>query len=146
MRPTRTIAGIYTPALRAVFLGVALLFTLVACTKIDYVGRSYAPTTHVDIFFTLEDVKRDHEVMGHMVASAGDAVSAEKMQKKIMEKAREKGADAVVILGLERYQSGEKTSFSETTKEKDGKTKTRSTSSTSAKFDKEITATLLKYK
>ncbi|OFV89748.1 MAG: hypothetical protein A3G76_00115 [Acidobacteria bacterium RIFCSPLOWO2_12_FULL_65_11] len=32
-----------------------------------------------------------------------------KVQKQIMDKAREKGADAVVIVGLDRYQSGQQT-------------------------------------
>lgn len=128
----------------------AILVFLLGCTKIDYVGEEYPPTSHVDIFFSLDDVERDYKMMGHMVASAGDIVSAEKMQKKMLEKAREKGADAIVILGLERYQSGEKTTYRETseTKPKKGKIKTTTTAttSTSAEEKKEITATLLKYK
>ncbi|HSG98455.1 MAG TPA: hypothetical protein VLB27_00300 [candidate division Zixibacteria bacterium] len=131
---------------RTVLLVVALALAALSCTKIDYVGRSYLPTAHVDIYFSLDDVTTPYEVMGHMVAHANDMVSAEKMQKKMVEKAKEKGADAVVILGLERYQSGEKTSTSETAEDDDGKIKVKSSSSTEAEFEKEITATLLKYK
>ena len=98
-----------------------IVLCLSACTKIDYIGEEYPPTTHVDLFFQMEDIEREHKVMGHLIATAGDGVSAEKMQKKMMEKAKEKGADAVVIMDFDKYQSGESTSYKETTKE--GKTK-----------------------
>lgn len=130
----------------AVMIAALALVLCSGCTKIDYVGRSYPPTTHVDIFFAMEDVKRAYEVMGHMVAHADDIVSAEKMQKKIIEKAQEKGADAVVILGLERYRSGEKSEYTQTTDEDDGKVTVKSKSSTDAEYEKEISATLLRYK
>lgn len=136
--------------MRKAVLLVAILLMIVSCTKIDYIGEEYPPTNHVDLFFSEDDVVQDYKVMGHLVATAGDIVSAEKMQKKIMKKAREKGADGVIILGLERYQSGESTTYHETTetKEKKGKikTKTKATSKTSTDEKKEIKATFIKYK
>ncbi|MCH9031156.1 MAG: hypothetical protein IIB00_02710 [candidate division Zixibacteria bacterium] len=119
---------------------------LASCTKIDYIGESFPSTTHVDIYLSVESVEREYTVMGYMIATADDMVSVSKMQDKMMKKARGKGADGIIILGLERYQSGEKTSWSETTTEKDGKTKTSGSSSTSADEKKEIKATLIKYK
>jgi hypothetical protein len=135
--------------MKSVVILLLICVIAVGCTKIDYVGEEYPPTTHVDLFFSMDDVQRDYAIMGHIVASAPDLVSAEKMQKDIMKKAMAKGADGVVILGLERYQSGESTSYSETTstKEKKGKTKVKTTgsSSTNVEEKKEIKATLLKY-
>jgi hypothetical protein len=129
---------------------VALLLLIAGCTKIDYIGEEYAPTTQVDMYFSEADVTQDFHVMGHLVATAGDIVSAEKMQKKIMEKAREKGADAVIILGLERYTSGQSTNYHEKSVTKDDKDKTKTTtsgsSSTSSEEKKEIRATFIKYK
>ncbi len=85
--------------------------------------------------------------MGKVIATGGDGVSAEKMQDQIMDKAQKKGADAVVITGLERYKSGENTNYNETTKQKDPKTTTTSGgSSTDSKSEKQITALFLKYK
>lgn len=92
------------------------------------------------------DVTAEYEVMGRLVAHAGDLVSAEKLQKKIIEKAQAKGADAVVIEGLERYKSGESTSYTEETKRKRRGTETSGSSSTSSEMEKQITATFLKYK
>ncbi|MCH7691239.1 MAG: hypothetical protein IIA17_09370 [candidate division Zixibacteria bacterium] len=132
----------------AVLLIIAICLS--ACTKIDYIGEEYPPTTHVDLFFDMDDVTREHKVMGNLIATADDGVSTEKMQKKIMEKARQKGADAVVIMGFDKYQSGETTSYRETTEEgetKKGKSKTTTTatSSTSVKEKKQIKAVFIKY-
>ena len=122
----------------------------VSCTKIDYIGKSYSPTTEVDIYFSLDDVKGAYEVMGHLTASAGTFVSSEKMQEEILKKAREKGADAVVILGLDHYVTDSGSSWTETTDTKDtaGGTKTTTTGSTSSSSEemKEITARFIKYK
>ncbi len=118
----------------------------VSCTKIDYIGDELAPTSHVDLYFSEADVTYDYRVMGHVVATADDFVSAEKMQKKIKEKALEKGADAVIILGMERYRSGESTNYSETTKQDGKNTVTTGSSSTSNQEKKEIRATFIKYK
>ena len=65
----------------SIVLAVALL--TVSCTKIDYVGRSYAPTSDVDIYLSFDDIKGSYEVMGLLTASAGAFVSTEKMQEKI---------------------------------------------------------------
>lgn len=131
-----------------VLLIIAICIT--ACTKIDYIGEEYPPTTHVDLFFDMDDVTREHKVMGHLIATADDMVSAEKMQKKMMKKAREKGADAIVITGFEKFRSGETTSYKETTEEgqtKKGNLKTTTTATSSTKVDekKQIEAVLLKY-
>lgn len=132
----------------AVLLIIAICLS--ACTKIDYIGEEYPPTTHVDLFFDMDDVTREHKVMGNLIATADDGVSTEKMQKKIMEKARQKGADAVVIMDFDKYRSGETTSYHETTEEgetKKGKSKTTTTatSSTSVKEKKQIKAVFIKY-
>jgi len=131
-------------------LPLLLLIIIVGCTKIDYVGEEYPPTTHVDMFFSMDDIEQDYKIMGHVVASAEDIVSAEKMQKKIMEEARKRGADGVVILGLERYQAGSTTSYSESTTTKDtkkgSKSFTSASSSTNVKEKKEIKGTFIKYR
>ena len=126
---------------------IPLLLLAGACAHVDYVGKSYPPTTKVEIFFSEEDVVEPYEIMGRVVATGDEVVSAEKMQDQIMEKAQKKGADAVVITGLERYKSGETTNYTETTKEKKpGVTTTSGGSSTQSDTKKEITALFLKYK
>lgn len=131
-------------------ISTVIFLTLIACTKIDYVGEEYPPTDYVDLYFTEADVRYDYVIMGHVIATADDFISADKMQKKIMEKARKKGADAVVILGLERYQAGETHTYKETTEttESDKGTKTTTTATTTTGVDerKEIKALFIKYR
>lgn len=122
----------------------ALLLT--ACAHIDYVGRTYPPTNKVDLYFHESDVDAPFEVMGTIIARANDFVSAEKLQSKIMKKAGEKGADAVVITGLDRYKTGTSTTYNEETKERRRGTITEGSSTTSDENEKEIRATFLKYK
>jgi hypothetical protein len=134
---------------RIIILALMAVLLTVSCTKIDYVGRSYPPTTNVDIYFSMDDVKGSYEVMGHLTATAGSFTSTEKMQEKILEKAREKGADAVVILGLDVYIKDGGSSWSETTETTettDGVKTTRSGSESSNDEEmKEIAARFIKY-
>jgi hypothetical protein len=134
-------------SMRRINAWIPLLLLAGACAHVDYVGKSYPPTAKVEIFFAEEDVIEPYEIMGRVVATADEIVSAEKMQDQIMEKAQKKGADAVVITGLERYKSGETTNYTETTKEKRrGVTTTSGGSSTESNSKKEVTALFLKYK
>lgn len=133
--------------MKRAFVWIPVLIVAVSCAHVDYVGKSYEPTTRVDLFFTEEEVTQPYELMGKVIATGGDGVSTEKMQDEIMKKAQKKGADAVVITGLDRYKSGEETNYAETTKEKKpGTTTTTGGSSTESKSEKEITALFLKYK
>ncbi len=131
-------------------LMTVIFLTLIACTKIDYVGEEYPPTDHVDLYFAEGDVQYDYAVMGHVIATADDFVSASKMQKKIVEEARKKGADGVVILGMERYQAGETHTYKETTETTQSKKGTTSTTTATSKTDveekKEIKALFIKYR
>ena len=136
---------------KVTYLLLIILVAAAGCTKIDYVGEEYPPTAHVEQFFSANDVTREYKVMGYIVASAPDMVSAEKMRKKLIEKAQKVGADAVIIEGLERYTAGSNTSYTETSQEKTdkkGKTKTvtSGSSSTNSEEKKQIKATLIKFK
>ena len=80
-----------------------LLITLfaVGCASVKYVGESFAPTTTVDVYFSEEDVEEAYVIMGDAVGS-GQGRSYDKIQTKLIEEAKRKGADAVVITGLDR--------------------------------------------
>jgi len=135
--------------IKALSLMALSVLLAVSCTKIDYVGKSYAPTTDVDMYFSLDDIKGEYEVMGHLTATAGTFVNSEDMTEKILEKAREKGADAVVILGLDHYVVDSGSSWSETTettKTSGGvKTTTSGSQSSGTEEMKEISARFIKY-
>jgi hypothetical protein len=130
---------------------VALAPLAAGCAHLDYAGQSFPATQNVDLFYSESNVSREYTVMGEVTATGDQFVSTQKMQDMMVQKAREKGADGVVILGLEHFQSGENTNYSETTtqgKTKKGKsvTTTSGSSSTSSEESKRIRALFIKYK
>ena len=102
----------YTVSLLALFV-----LLVAACAQpVRYVGRSYPPTFHVDLYFSEEAITKDYQVMGHAVAEAPDTyLNIEELQEKLEAKAREKGADGIVIYGFDRIQTASKTRTKEET-------------------------------
>ena len=88
-----------------------LFFT--ACgddVNIDYLGDSYTPTSHVDVYFSEDDVTEGYLVIGHATADGGEA---DDLQEKLIEKARENGADGIIFEEFDRVETGEQTVVSD---------------------------------
>lgn len=89
-------------------LSIILFFT--GCggdnVDIDYLGNSYTPTSHVDVYFSEDDVTEGYLVMGHATADGG---TTEALQEELIEKAREHGADGIIFEGFDRVETGEQT-------------------------------------
>ncbi len=130
----------YTVSLLALFV----LF-VAACAKIDYIGQSYSPTTHVDLYFSEEDIREDYQVMGHVIAQANEGISIESLQKQLEAKAREKGADGIVIHGFDRIQTGETTTYNEQSKRGEKKRSLAAITVTSADEERQVKAIFIKY-
>jgi hypothetical protein len=128
------------------FLLIVTLLLAVGCTNIKYIGESYPPTSRIDIFFAEEDIERSYKVMGHADATAPEYVNVEKMMEKIKEKAMEKGADAVVVLGLDRNVVSESTEWSSETKVEENKTTESGRQTTSTSKENEIRVLFIKYR
>jgi hypothetical protein len=120
------------------------------CVSVDYMGRSYAPTTHVDVFFSLEEVKRPYEVMGTASARADDGMGMQKIQDELVKDAMKRGADALVIMDVNRVVSGTESTTSGTVHEKKSRKRWwepdyTEQSSTTVNHEKVVNARLLKY-
>jgi O6-methylguanine-DNA--protein-cysteine methyltransferase len=126
------------------FLVLSVLF-VAACAKIDYIGQSYPPTTHVDLYFSDADIREDYQVMGHVIAQANEGISIESLQKQLEAKAREKGADGIVIHGFDRIQTGETTTYNEEAKRGEKKRSIAAITITSAEEERQIKAIFIKY-
>jgi len=88
-------------------LSMILFFT--ACgddVDVDYLGDSYAPTSHVDVYFSEDDVTEGYLVIGHATADGGDT---EALQETLIEKARDSGADGIIFEEFDRVETGEQT-------------------------------------
>jgi hypothetical protein len=92
-----------------------LIFTfslVVSCTTTDYLGKTYPKTDRVEIFFNTDEIKRPYEVMGQIKAEAPEAVRFEDMEKKLVEDAMARGADAILIGELKTVEVGSVSSAS----------------------------------
>ncbi|HCE45420.1 MAG TPA: hypothetical protein DET40_17920 [Lentisphaeria bacterium] len=97
--------------LRPALLAAIVITLAVAqgCTSVSYDGKTYAPTTSVEIVKKQKGVPDGYELMGHAVASApaNEGGSQQDLEKKLVHKAKDKGADAVMIILYEQVKSGE---------------------------------------
>lgn len=126
----------------------ALCVCIAGCTTTDYIGKTYPPTPHVDVFFSSHDVTHAYEVMGQIRAEGDDIVSYDSMQQKLVQEAMQKGADAILIEQVETTETGSTTVANQTReKRKKGReSSATTTSSTQIEKDRVITGKLLKYR
>lgn len=130
------------------------------CVTTDYVGKTYAQTTRVNLYFSESEITRPHEIMGSVRSEAPDMLTFEQMEQELIKKAMEKGADAVLIESMERITVGSSTnSYGQSSgkpeyylnddlelKTRGGHDKWSSSSYTTAQRDKVLTGKLIKYK
>lgn len=75
----------------------AVLLIIAGCVSIDYKGKTYPPTTKVDVFWAKEAIKRPYSVMGKAVVSTWYMYQRRDAKPAIIAKAKECGADAVYV-------------------------------------------------
>lgn len=129
---------------------VSLLACFAAgCATIDYVGESYPPTAHIDIFFSETDVSKPFKVIGQVLASGDQFTTASRLNAKMQARAREVGADAVIILQISRTPIQGPDQVTETTTistDADSKTIKRTATTFAPADHDEIKALFIKYK
>ncbi|HEX5002421.1 MAG TPA: hypothetical protein VFW78_07980 [Bacteroidia bacterium] len=112
-----------------------------------YFGKSYAPTVNAEMFFREADIPEPFEIMGKMDVKMSSKKSTEKIQRKVMQIAASKGADAVIIDNFDQ-QAGGFTSVGGGggKSNKHGGSVSGGVSKTKINQDVVIKATLVKYK
>ncbi|MXV75876.1 hypothetical protein F4Z99_16580 [Candidatus Poribacteria bacterium] len=94
---------------KIIVLILSMILFLTACGSdidVDYLGDSYPPTSHVDVYFSEDGITEGYLVIGHATADGGDT---EALQETLIEKARESGADGIIFEGFDRVETGEQT-------------------------------------
>ncbi|MCQ9634248.1 hypothetical protein MP477_04685 [Chryseobacterium sp. WG23] len=83
---------------------IAGLIVVVSCAPtVNYIGKNYNPTENIDVFLDTNDVKKNYEVIGKVDGISGILGSSyQDIQDKIVQKAKEKGADAVILYNMEQ--------------------------------------------
>ena len=122
---------------KTLVLILSMIVFLTSCggddVDIDYLGDSYTPTSHVDVYFSEDDVNEGYLVIGHATADGG---TTEALQEELVEKARESGADGIIFEGFDRVETGEKTIVNDIGDTSIVNTKTKSTLQVKAIFIK----------
>ena len=140
-------------------LALPMAVLLLGCATTEYLGKSYAPTSHVDIYFATADIHRPYEVMGEAKTEGSEYMSFENIEQQLVKDAMARGADAVLIEGMDTVTVGSTTSTYGASKEKpkyvvdkDGNLKNiggsghySTIASTNELKDKVIRSKLLKY-
>jgi hypothetical protein len=134
--------------------GTLLLLAMVACgcVSVDYVGKTYPPTASVDLYMSAADVPRPYEVIGEsraQVEALPFSNPAQQLQTKLLAEAQSRGANGVILGGLNTRQ----TSSTSTTvgqaqsKKKGSKKNTQYTDTTTTNVDEvtELRGTLIRY-
>jgi len=116
---------------------------LAGCASVDYVGKTYAPTSNVDVYMSADDVGRPYEVMGEARAQVDTipfSKPGQQLQDKLVAEARAKGADGIILGGLQNRTVGStsNTAGQGERKKHKGKKKTQYTETTTTS-DNEVT-------
>ena len=129
---------------------VAVLAGLtVGCATIDYVGQNYQPTTQVDLYFSEADVHREYQVIGQVVATGDQFLSASQLQERMMAQARKAGADAVIVVSFGRKRLSDSPRVVETvteTRSEDGTKIQKETNVQQPAEGSEIRALFIRYR
>jgi hypothetical protein len=81
-------------------LFVFSILNFISCsTSINYLGSSSAPTSQVDVYVNEAAIKKAYDIVGKGYVNYGivNNKTVEKIQNKAIDKAKQKGADAVLI-------------------------------------------------
>lgn len=88
--------------MKHVYLPLLAATCLLSCgLRINYLGNAYGPTAHVDVYVDASAIRRPYTVMGkgypEYALSPAAVTPTDKLQRKVVELARQKGADAVLF-------------------------------------------------
>lgn len=91
-------------------VAIMLVVSLASCARTSYVGISHDATHTVEVFYDIENVSSEYEVIGQAL---GEGHKIEKIQNKLVERAKEEGADAILIkeLGRDSYALNDNFTF-----------------------------------
>lgn len=78
----------------------------VGCAYTEYSGTNFQPTTRVDVYFGADQITKKYTVMGEAKTEGGEDMSFEQIEQKMVKDAMAKGADAILIEGLDEVTIG----------------------------------------
>lgn len=135
--------AIKQPGLDAMLL--VFFFLLAGCASIDYIGDTYSPTQYVDMYYDKADIARPHKVMGQMTVEENEFADTSDMMKELKKEAMARGADAVLVTGSQKIETGITSNWQDFGKTKGKHSYDYGTTTSQVQHDKIIAAQLIKY-
>ena len=93
-----------------IYLLIFICFFLVSCFSVNvrYLGTEFSPTKQVDVYVDPSAIKKPYTIIGKGYPDYGLYMQAELelMQEKAIQKAREKGADAILFQDVYLVKEG----------------------------------------
>jgi hypothetical protein len=88
--------------MKQIYTALLLSSVFSSCvTRINYLGNTFTPTDKVDVYVDASAIKRPYTIVGKgypdYVGYGGVFGSTDKLQEKVVQVARKKGADAVLF-------------------------------------------------
>lgn len=94
---------------RYLFYCIPIILLTSCSDRVIYYGRSYPATSNVDLYFRESDVTEPHEIMGKATLEVSARKSSDKVQARLVERVRKKGADAIIFDDILLTKTGSKT-------------------------------------
>lgn len=89
-------------------LFLLLAIIAAACSpNVNYLGDTYAPTDHVDVYYDEADISKDFRVMGQISGdnSTNSFIKLEEIKEGMIEEAKSRGADGIWFLFADSYEN-----------------------------------------
>ena len=84
--------------MRKHYFYLSLLIVLTSCaSNISYIGNSFHPTSKIDVFVDESAIHKNYEIVGKGYVRNIAVAKPERIQTHAINKAREKGADAILL-------------------------------------------------
>ena len=81
-----------------VFYSILILFVLISCIPIRYIGDEFPPTQKIQVFYSAKEIQLKHIIFGHILGSGGNV---SKIKEKLKKEAMDRGANAILFTGVD---------------------------------------------
>jgi uncharacterized protein YbjQ (UPF0145 family) len=95
--------------LALLYLAIASVCSSCAVVRLHHIGKDFPPSRTIDVVYAQRDIKAaKYEFMGEILLEANNTFITREMEAQLIEEARERGANAVIIGNLDvRYFNGD---------------------------------------
>ena len=81
---------------------ILVIFLAFGCATVNYVGKSLNPTTSIETYYSKDEIEREYTVIGQAIGLGVFFSCCDKIKAKLIETAKLKGADAILITGIDK--------------------------------------------